>query len=697
MSFLQSLFLVGLAAAAIPVLIHLLNRPRARVERFSTLEFIRRLHIRKSKRLRVRELLLLALRVLLIALVALAFARPALQGALAGRLGGQARSSVCVVLDVSHSMSYADGESTLLDRAKERARQIVGLLDEGDEAALVLASDAAEIPFLRPTHDFRIVEAAIERAVATSRGTDLLRAAREAVRLLEGTAGPNREVFIVTDMQRTGFGADREAWEELAPSPCRFFFLPVGGEERPNRAVTGAELFEPRRLGETVKIRGTVANHGDEPAEALVTLLIDDERRGTTTVRVEPLATGSVVFSALVKETGTHRGEIRLDEDQLTGDDSFYFTIDRPERLEVLLVGPAEERGLFFLRSALEPAGGEGLLRVRTTEPEGLRSIRLAPFHALFLVGVPSLGAPELAALESYVRGGGGLVIVPGDGIDFGAYNTEILGALFGPARIAPSLVERRDRPVGVDRFEEAHPLFQIFRQGLDQALREIRVVRHLDVAPGDLASLVARLSDGSPLLVEAKRGSGRAFLWTIGHDLSWSDLPTRPVYLPILHETVRYLYGGGALFRTSIEVGETYRREIAAVEPGDEFTCATPMENVVLQPRDEGDHFVLVVDGTTDPGFYRITGGGLDESFAVNAAADESDLASLGPAEVPAVVGALPHKIVGHERRLERPILEARYGRELWWELLILALAIALVEMLLARTRRSAAVVGEV
>jgi len=102
MTFLQTIFLAGLAAAVIPVLIHLLNRPRARVVRFSTLEFIRRLQIKKSRRIRFREILLLILRAALIALLAVAFARPVLRAA--GGIGGRARTSACIVLDASASM-----------------------------------------------------------------------------------------------------------------------------------------------------------------------------------------------------------------------------------------------------------------------------------------------------------------------------------------------------------------------------------------------------------------------------------------------------------------------------------------------------------------------------------------------------------------------------------------------------------------
>ncbi|MFH1276777.1 MAG: BatA domain-containing protein [Candidatus Eisenbacteria bacterium] len=693
MSFLQSLFLAGIAAAAIPVLIHLLNRPRARVVPFSTLEFIRRLQIRQSKKLRIREMLLLLLRVLLIVILAVAFARPALRGALAGGLGGRANTSVCIVLDVSYSMGFRSGTGTLMDEAKERARQVADLLSEGDEAFLLLASDVPESRFDRPTHNVRLLEAEIEKAASTAKGTDLALSVREALRLLEGSRHPNREIFLITDLQAGGFPVDAGPAEDPRAKGVRLFLLPVGEGERPNRAVEGAELFEPRRFGETIRIRTAVANHGNEAAEAAVTLTLDGERRGTSTVTVPPGRSEPVLFSVISRERGLHRGEIRIDGDRLPLDDAFYFTLDRPDRLRVLLVGGPDEPSMLFLRSALDPEGGEeSPVRVDRADPSELRSLGLRSYHAVFLVGVPSLGEAATSRLEEYLAEGGGLVIVPGDGIDFGNYNTEILGRLAPGVRIGPSLVERRDRPAGVTGFDGSHPVFSVFRQGLGPALRELRVVRHLDLSGGDHASVLATLADGMPLLLETKKGAGRTLLWAVGHDLGWSDLPTHPAYLPLLHETVRYLYSGGALYKTALTVGRPYRKDLFGVGLGEEFIASTPLEEVVVQPESEGDHLVLSFARTDSPGFYRVRGGDLDEWFAVNLDTGESDLTPLDPSEA---AGRLPVKgarVMPPSRRLERPILEARYGKEFWWELVLLALAVAAVEMVVARTHRPGA-----
>jgi len=689
MSFLQSLFLAGLAAAVIPLLIHLLSRPRARVIPFSTLEFIRRLQIKKSKRIRFREILLLVLRVLLIMLIALAFARPALRGVLPGGLGGRAKTTACILLDGSYSMSFREGETTLFEEAKERAREVVGLLQEGDEALLILATDAPEWRLEKPTHNFRLLRSEIDKASFSYRGTDVAFSLQEAARALEESRNANREVYLITDLQRTTYDLGEEEWAEWS-GENRLFLLPVGGEERQNLAIVGAELFEPRQFGETVRIRATVRNYGSEPTEGTVTLLLDGERRGSSPVRIGPGESEPVQFSLIVRDGGVHRGEIRLDEDRLPADDVFYFRLDRPDRLRVLLLGEEGEEGLTFLASALAPGSGEGsMIDVKRADPSEIRTLRLGDFHAVFLVGIPSLDEKGVARLEQYLLGGGGVVIVPGDALDFGFYNTVLLPRLLGSPRIAPSLVERREHPAGVQLADREHPLFAIFRRGLDDALRELRVARYLDVTAGEGALMVAATDDGRPLLLEARRGAGRAFLWSVGFDLPWSDLPTRGVFLPLQHEMVRYLYSGGALHQASLPVGRPYRADLSGVALGEELICTTPREEVAVQPGSEGDRFFIDFEETNYPGFYSIEGGGVSALFAVNPDTEESNPAPLSLDEAEA---SLPEEatLVPPGVRLDRPVSEARYGRELWWELVWLALALAVVELVLARSRRT-------
>ncbi len=692
MSFLQTLFLAGIAAAIIPVLIHLLNRPRARVIRFSTLEFVKRLQIRRSKRLRIREILLLVLRMLLIALIAVAFARPALKGNMGKSLGGQVRTSACIVLDASYSMAFNEGGKPLFDRAKARALDVVNLLKEGDESLLFLASTSAQSRFDAPAHNFRLLASEIDRAVCSSRGTDIPLSLREAKRALDRSRNPNREIYLVSDMQRSGLRLDSKSWSDIAGSDSRLFLLPVGKGERPNVAITGAELYEPRRFGETIRIRATMTNYSRDSRKILATLVLDGARRGTASLSLDAGGSASTVFSLEPGEGEIHTGEIRIEDDGLAEDDTFYFTLHRPGRLKVLVVAAEDAGSLFFLRNALDPEGGKGLIDVTVVDPVELRSARLDGYHAVFLVEVPSFDEEEMTKLERYRDGGGGIVIVPGDAIDTGVYNREVLPRLAGGSKLGESLIDHGDRPAGVEWVAPDHPVFALFPRGVKRAFEDLLFARHFELLPGKGTVELARTSDGRPFLLEAKHGAGRTMLFSAGFDLTWGDFPTEAVFLPLIHEIVRYLYAGGALYRRSLVVGWPYRGSLAGVSPGAEFTCTKPDGEVVaLQPRVEGDDLILEFEDTDRPGIYLVKGGAFSDRFAVNLETDESDLSYVKNSDLSDRIPVERVIVVPEGKRLDRTVLGSRFGRELWWGLLVIALLLLLVELAVSQGVRRA------
>ena len=166
MAFLTPAFFAALAAAAIPILIHLIQRERKQVVAFPSLMFLRRIPYQSVRRRRIRHWFLLAMRVLALALLAAAFARPFFrQGALAAGTTLGARDLV-VVLDQSASMGYGDHWA----RARAVAREAVDRLGPDDRATLVLFAGNAE-ESLRATPDRVRLKAAIDAARVTSGAT----------------------------------------------------------------------------------------------------------------------------------------------------------------------------------------------------------------------------------------------------------------------------------------------------------------------------------------------------------------------------------------------------------------------------------------------------------------------------------------------------------------------------------------------
>lgn len=228
LSLLNSLFLAGLAAAALPILIHLFSKKKAQDVPFSSIEYLREISIKKVRRMRLRQFLLLALRVLIIAGFAFAMTRPALQGG--GGAGSRGSSTVALLLDNSYSMSAFDpgaggelpvggftasgegGSGTLFAAARSRALEIVDLMKEGDLGVLAFSARPVDLPFQTPVANLGLLRQEVERAPLGHTASDLRAALEQLLAALEGARTINRELFVISDFQ----SADLEAWAAAA-------------------------------------------------------------------------------------------------------------------------------------------------------------------------------------------------------------------------------------------------------------------------------------------------------------------------------------------------------------------------------------------------------------------------------------------------------------------------------------------------
>src|SRR5687768_9937135 len=256
MTFLNPLYLFGLLAAGIPVVIHLLTRRRPKRITFPSVEFLREVNVAQLRRFRLREFLLLALRTLAIALLALALSKPALKGAL-GTGASNATSSVVLLIDRSASMAAVEGRQALSARAVQRARAVLESLDPGDEVQVVAFDAQPEPLFPQPTGDLTRVGASIDAIEPRPFTTDLDAAVGRGLAVLRQSSRINKELYLISDLQRAGLpagadtdsaggggaAADSGASLGAAPSGLRFYVLPLAGTQRPeNLAITGARL-----------------------------------------------------------------------------------------------------------------------------------------------------------------------------------------------------------------------------------------------------------------------------------------------------------------------------------------------------------------------------------------------------------------------------------------------------------------------
>ena len=717
MSFLNIMLLGGAAAAAIPVLLHLLNRRRFQVVRWGAMMFLEDILRTNRRRIRIEQILLLLVRAGIPILLALAMARPLLTGVQA--LVRSAPSSLVLLFDNSYSMDAGAGTRTALAAAREESAALVARPPRGSEAAVV--GLAGPLPAVEePSSDLVHLQRGLEDAAG---GFGLARvapalqsaAALFATRLHEA----DRSLVIVSDFQRASWGAPtaeerRRACDTLAALPIapRIILYPVPAADVDNLSVGDLELSRGMvGVGQPLLIRATVHNHSRRAfGEVRVHGRADGVELETTSITLAAGEERQVLFKHRFATPGSHVLEVAVDEDPLRADNVARASLPVLDRIPVLLVSgdpnPQPLRGeTAYLEIALQPFARAGaarltdLLSARMVPEQQFKPEQLADARVVVLANVGRLERPMVEALAEFVRNGGGLLIFPGDRSDPAWYN-EQLGGADGllPGRLAGPL-KAGDNGRAAASFAAqpfTHPALALFNDPRKATLAggQVRAWFTFTAPEGGEDPVLARFDNGDAFLAERRVGHGRVILCTIPCDAEWSNLPRRPCYVTLAQELVLHL-AAQVYPPRNVELGARLTAFVAA--PAGEARA-------VLTDPDGVAHDVAVVrrglrgvaewTETSKPGLYTLAApGGEIVHFAVRAPPAESDLERLTSAELDALAAELKATVVRSREEYAELEQKRRFGRELWRPILFAVLGLLLGEVALQRwfARRSA------
>jgi len=690
LTFLNAGFLFAALAALIPLVIHLISRRRVETVDWSSLRFLKELERKRIRRVRLRQILLLIVRSLIILAVALAVARPTLSGGLLGRGSGHAKTSVAIVLDDSGSMGRRGDGGDLFDAAVGVAREIVDLLEEGDQAFLVRASDPPEE--VRPGGTFSR-DALVEELRGMAPGaaaTDYAGAIAVASDLLAGARNLNRELYIIGDVQRTGWSggprgpAERPAGREGAP-PARAYVLPIDGPEG-NLGVSAVSVS--RKYGGTPGLHAIVAevvNHGRRRADVPVRLFVDGVQVGQAGVEAEAGGSAMARFATSVDESEWHDGWVELPEDVLDVDNRRYFVVAPLERVEVLLVraeAAGERDEAYYVHRALDPTLTADRFRVAEVALSSLESQEQGRFPVVILADVGRLDAGAERWLARHSSEGGGLLVVLGSRTDIRYWNRGPLAAAAGVVLREPVV---RERGVRLAPVAPGHPLLEGLTVG-DRLIDDVSV-RRAFTALIEESEVVLELPGIGPALAVARTPSSEIGVLLTGLDPAWNGLPRSGFLVPLLHRVVERL-AGGAERAASVDVGEDLVVPIASARPG-RVEVTLPDGSGLAPTLRAGRRPTAVIERVRAPGIYRFEASGRRVALgAVNPTPAESDLAQASREAIGEHLAAWEHRFIGPTDTLASEILESRRGRELWRVFVYVALGLIAIEMFLARPR---------
>jgi aerotolerance regulator-like protein/VWA domain-containing protein/putative glutamine amidotransferase len=682
MSFLTPLFFLGVAALAAPILVHLVRRTRARKVQFPALVFVRQVPQRTIRRRTLQNVLLMLLRCLAILLIVIAFTRPFFSNRSSAKQQNAAGATV-ILLDNSLSMRRED----LFAEGQRRAETAIDEARNNEQIAL-LSFDKRYAVINRFTNDKNRLHTAVRSVSAGWDGTDYEQALRGAESLLGEveTNGPKR-IVMISDFQAPGWKQSTATFKLSNSTELKT--LDVSGNNPPaNIAITNVEargvVFGQKYLD---NLAVHVSNFSDTPRDHIqVDFQINEQTVEKRDISLNSRDSRVVEFTGFNLNEGANRCTIDITSGDFAPDNRFYFTLRRETPAKALIVESATRgrNDSLHLQSALTT--DDDLPFTFTLKSTGSVDPASIPEQSLVILNdAGAVNGPLSDALMRFVNAGGQLIVATGPQTQVESFNQGL--AQIAPAQLRDAVQTKAGESAAITDVKFDHPIFEVFRES--GRLAAANVIGYFRSEPRANAIVLARFEDGSPALIEGSVGKGRVLLFTSSLGPSWNDLPLTPLYLPFIHQMVRYAgtheenswYGLGQTF--------TVKKDSAGAPP----PVDTPAGARLTESRLTPDGELLVT--AREPGFYRLRYSATPGFAAVDTDGTEGDFTKLNFGEFIAGVtgGAGRAEGAAANQNLSNEEVEGR--QKIWWSLLLFALLLLLAEAILARRTKMVKMIG--
>ena len=717
MEFRTPLLLLGLVAAAIPVVLHLLSSVRAPEVYFPTLRFLRISMDKTARRRRLEHWLLLLIRSLLLAALALAVAEPILRASV-GFLADP-RTAAVLIVDNSQSMAMPSGAATRFDCARREAAALLGGQGKPSQAAVMLTNAAGQTPTLGS--DLEPARETLASARLASGRAAVPERVADALRLLEEQSSPRRAIYVFSDLQRISF-------QRLLDLPelkrAKIPLLLVDCSDRPVGNVGISELtVSGRRLAaQNLKFAATLVNSSPTAKLVTVSLHLDGRQRGPSVRKTLPPAGESVARATVsfptfpINAPGYHVGHVAINEpDDLPLDNVRHFCLDIADRVGTVLVREGGQLGGPFdpamvLQLALDPFEGAAApwsLELQTLRPDQLGRDVLAKAQAALLTDVPRFTAAQADELERFVRRGGTAVFFLGPAVEAQNYNEQFVERFAEAGGLLPG---RIGKPIGqvaqtADAIRAVKDLTHPYLAGLYETTPdypEVLVQRYFRLATGvGGVEKILSTPSGDPLLAAKNYGAGRVVLWATTASPEWNDLATDTLLLSItariclaageqLGRDHTYTQGAAVTIRPRAPVGANAAINVSGPEGAPEILSLAVGEGGPA----------ATFTKTDKPGVYEwqlagadaTAGEGAKGSFVTNPDGVESDLVRMDPAALTAQLQPAEVFVGQSLTEVHAAAAKAATGDPLWDRLLAVVILLLVVEAVVANRFRHGA-----
>jgi hypothetical protein len=675
MSFLNPYLLFGSLALAVPVLIHLVRREKSEIVPFSSLMFLLKVPKRSIRQQKIKNLLLMALRLLILALLVGAFARPYMTQPAKPAVSANANRGIVMMLDNSYSMRYGNN----FDKLKSEAQKRIDAMRASDRMAIIAFNDNASL-LSRPTSDKNQLKAVVDALEPSFSGTKYYEAFSLADRALAEFAGDQKQLIVISDFQRNGW--NRSSRESIIGTDVKVETVNLAVQNPNNLGIDSVSVDPSTSFTRTYSGRAIARIHNyrkDIPVDVDVVVSLNDKEVARKKVTVSANSSALAEFTGFDLQLGFSKGRVHIDSnDPLKVDDDFLFSLERREKLRVLVVDTGKAKQSLYLRQAYTSSPDlpfeVTIIPVSNITPE-----EVAKHEVIVVNDVPRLPDKVRDKMDELRRSGQGQLVILGENSDAGWWGSYQKFPVKPSQRIF--VAKDRGKPsVALTTYDRNHSIFKPFEKSTRVVLNSAQFFAYMNMEAKPGAVVLAKYEDGSPVIVESSKDDHGMLVFNSTVDSKWNDLPLKPSFLPLFHEMIRYLS------RYNDTRGWYALGEGIPITGGLESAAAA-----VIDPKGDRQALGQLTAGQakfftpTMPGFHEIRVGPDTRMVAVNPPSTEGNLDSMPPEDLLASVQrtqaeAQQAGFFGSEEKEE-------YARRQmgWWYLLLIAFLAGIAEIYIA------------
>ncbi len=684
MNFFAPSVLWGMLAISLPIIIHFYSRFKAINIEFSTLQFIKKLKTSSMRRLRIKELLLMLIRILIITSTVLMISQPFTSGYIPGWLLGDQKREVNIIIDNSATMKAKVGNKTLLEKSKDSSISLLSVFPKNTKISLiqscpkkVLFKGEIDDPILpsiirsiKQTYKFDDIWQVIESFVIENGNLDML--IKECVIF--------SDFYYAPDSNFLNQNFNKDNW--------KFYFI-YPKEIIDNLSLQSSKsTHKVKALDELVNINVRILNNGiKQKSNIPIELLFDEHRVGQVVANFDPNEMKDFVFKAYPGRQGIIEAKLILPNDDYSSDNYGFIAMPVMEKIKCAIIASSQEEIniLKIILSAIDPLNQ--FLFIETRLQPNINRLFVDEMDVIIIHNPFDISDDAILSLNNYLNDGGGLIWFQGDSLNVNADN-RLTNSLGFPKTSSIKKVGSESSFFDIEYYNDRSMLFSDLKiKSFDTELPQI--FSYIKTILTNKHNLHMATNTGDALLLDFKFGSGKVFYFSTILDLKWNDLPIKGILIPLLYKMLM-ISGTDEINTAEIPVGEL---KVISI---DQNLIRSKWE--VISP--SGEKFMIVPDfnkesikikNTYELGIYKVlSDGDTYTSFATTLHEKEQ----LGNVISPKILsGIIPYKnmrwISIDMKNFLEYFSEIRHGKALWKIFLFIGIVFVFIESIIGRPNK--------